>query len=122
MQLRAQQIFPRLEPYRIVSDLGLQREEQNGLWFTPHPQHPKHLLQIERDEFVGACDGPTPACPLREWLSTTRKTWGRLRLPALSIQAPLPKSTCTSRPGSHSMRRQGSGVVAPKRRTNRFTD
>src|SRR5882724_3671286 len=46
-------LAPNTLTYRIVSDLGLHREEKNGLWFTPHPQHRQHRLQIERNEFVG---------------------------------------------------------------------
>src|SRR5271157_1960384 len=38
------------------------------------------------------------------------------------IQAPEPKSTWTSAPGSDSMRRKGKGVDAPSLCTNRLTD
>src|SRR6266478_1128746 len=34
-----------------------------------HPQHRQHRLQIERNEFVGACDGPTPACTVFDFLA-----------------------------------------------------
>src|SRR6266705_1865348 len=69
MQLRAQDIFPTLEPFRVVADLRLPLENREGLFFTPHPQHPEDLLQIEEHEFVGRADGPTPACNVFDFLA-----------------------------------------------------
>src|SRR6266436_9261075 len=40
-----------------------------GLFFTPHPQHPEQLLQIEDHEFVGRADGLTPACNVFDFLA-----------------------------------------------------
>ena len=39
-----------------------------------------------------------------------------------TTQAPVPKSTCNSAPGSHSIRRNGSSAVAGSRRTNSLTE
>src|SRR6266852_1625295 len=69
MQLKAQDIFPRLEPYRVVADLGLEIKKQDGLFFTPHPEDSEHLLQIDSDEFVGMPNGPTPACNAFDFLA-----------------------------------------------------
>ena len=69
MQLRAQDIFPTLEPFRVVADLRLPLENREGLFFTPHPQHPEDLLQIEDHEFVGRADGLTPACNVFDFLA-----------------------------------------------------
>jgi len=57
-----------------------------------------------------------------ERLRTMRKTWVRRRLPSgWRIGAPLPKSTWPSSPGSHSIRRKGSGLADFNRRPNRLT-
>src|SRR6266446_8005012 len=69
MQLRAQDLFPTLEPFRVVADLRLPLENREGLFFTPHPQHPEDLLQIEDHEFVGRADGLTPACNVFDFLA-----------------------------------------------------
>src|SRR5258708_7869732 len=76
MQLKAQHIFPALQPYRIVVDLGLKIQEQNGLSFTPHPKDSAHLLQISTNEFIGQANGPTPACNLFDFLALYFGSYG----------------------------------------------
>ena len=51
-----------------------------------------------------------------------RNRCGRVRFPsAVTIAAPLPKSICASAPGSHSIRRNGSGEASRSPLTNRWT-
>jgi hypothetical protein len=69
MQLRAQHIFARLSPYQVVVGLGLSIEQRDGLFFTPHPKNPDHLLQIREREFVAHANGPTPALNLFDFLA-----------------------------------------------------
>src|SRR6266446_1773595 len=76
MQFRAHDIFPRLEPYRVVADLGIQIEQKNDLFFTPHPRVTNRLLQIESNEFVGHADGPTPACNVLDFLALHFGSYG----------------------------------------------
>src|SRR6266404_743048 len=69
MYLRAQDIFRTLQPYQVVADLGLPLEKRDDLYFTPHPQHPEHPLQIEDNEFVGHANCPTPTCNVFDFLA-----------------------------------------------------
>lgn len=59
---------------------------------------------------------------LRLWLRTIRKTFVFRRLPsAATTGAPVPKSTCPSSPGPHSIRRNGKERIRPSRWMNRRT-
>src|SRR5258707_329963 len=76
MRLRTHDIFPRVEPYRVVADLGLPIQQKNELFFTPHPRDENHLLQIESHEFVGHANGPTPAGNVFDFLALHFGSYG----------------------------------------------
>jgi hypothetical protein len=69
MGLRAQQIFQRLTPYRVIADLRLPLENRDGVFFTPHPKFPQYSFEIRGHELVGAeYNNPTPGCNLFDFL------------------------------------------------------
>lgn len=52
MQLRIQQIFQTLEPYKVAADLGIPIQERGGQFFIQHPQHAEIELCLTSSEFI----------------------------------------------------------------------
>jgi len=70
MLLKAQQVFRRLTPYRVIADLQLPLENRDGAFFTPHPKFPEYSFEIRRNELVAAeYNNPTPGCNLFDFLA-----------------------------------------------------
>ena len=70
MRIRAQQIFGRLDPHRIIADLNLPIEDRDGMLVTPHSREPEHFFEIQSRELVGLTyHSPTPACNLFDFLA-----------------------------------------------------
>src|SRR6266851_6436074 len=70
MKFKAQQVFRRLAPYTVVSDLGLPLIKRNDAFFTPHPKFPEYSFEIRRNELVAAeYNNPTPGCNLFDFLA-----------------------------------------------------
>src|SRR6266404_2466832 len=65
----AHHIFQKLSPFQIVKDLGLEIEEKDDSYFTPHPNDPNHSLRITPSQFVGFPNGPTPGCEVVDFLA-----------------------------------------------------
>src|SRR5713226_1098169 len=77
MQLKAEHIFSRVSPYQVVVDLKLEIQQQNGLFFTPHPRHPAQTLQIGEHEFVAQANSAIPACSKFDFLATYLGSYSR---------------------------------------------
>ncbi len=70
MRLKPEQIFGRVKPYRVVTDLKLPLENKNGVFFTPHPKFPEYTFELKGHELVGLeFNNPTPGCNLFDFLA-----------------------------------------------------
>src|SRR5713101_2453773 len=69
-QLKAQDVFLRLTPYRAIADLKLHLVKRDNCFFTPHPQLPEYSFEIRSKDLVGAeLSNPTTACNIFDFLA-----------------------------------------------------